>query len=302
LTHRPIRGVSLVLAGATCYAVLPALVKVSYEHGADSRGLLALRFAIAAPILLAVGARHRPRASWAALPAVAVPSALYFFQTLTFFESLAQMSAVAAVPILFSYPLLVAIGGAVVLGNPLPRRSVALIVLGSIGVYLSVGFTGSVTTLGVVLAIASAVLFALFFLSAKRLLTSEVLDGLTFTTLTFTVTGVAFAALWIVSGGSSPTDGVGWAAVLAIAGVGTAVAAVLLYSGLPHLDAGTAAMLSAAEPPLAVVLAAVLLKESVGPVQVTGILIVVVALAGLSYLATRQGAVVEAERSATLAG
>jgi drug/metabolite transporter (DMT)-like permease len=132
----------------------------------------------------------------------------------------------------------------------------------------------------------SAALFTTFFLSAKRLLANSMLDGLTFTTLTFAVTGVGFPALLVVSGGSPPADRVGWIAVLIIAVVGTAIAAVLLYSGLPHLDAGTAAMLSAAEPPLAIVLAAVLLNEHIRTIQAVGVLVVVVALAGLSYRAT----------------
>lgn len=287
--RRPLLGVAMVLASAAGYATLPALVKVSYEHGADSLGILAVRFGFSAPILLAwVWLRRTGTSMRAAIPALAFPAVLYFLQTLTFFESLARMSAVLSVLVLFSYPLMVAAGGALFLGESLTGRATALVVIGSVGVALSVGFGGDPDALGIVLAFASAVLFASFFLLAKRLLSRSDLDGVTLTATTYIVCGAGFPLLMAVHGGSVPHDGEGWLAVSVIAVFGTVFAAVLLYEGLRHLSAGVASMLSAAEPPIAVALAALLLAEPVAATQIVGMAVVVVTLALLSYSATRR--------------
>jgi drug/metabolite transporter (DMT)-like permease len=58
-----------------------------------------------------------------------------------------------------------------------------------------------------------------------------------------------------------------------------------VYSGLHHLDAATAAMVSTVELPLAVLLTAVLVAEPVTLVQVGGMVVVLAAVSGLSYRA-----------------
>lgn len=285
---KPLLGVGLVLASAVCYATLPALVKYAYEHGADAAGVLALRFGIAAPILIGWVLVWRSGAEVRrALRVLALPAVIYFVQTYAFFETIARMSAVTAVLILFAYPLLVAVGGAFFLGEELTRQTLGLIALGLVGVVLSVGIGGDATAAGVVLGITSSVSFAAFFLMAKRVMSTSDVDGVTLTALSYTVSGLGFPVVLLFTGASVPSDGSGWLAVGIIALVGTVASAVLLYSGLRHLSAATAGMLSAAEPPVAVALAAVLLAEPVAPTQIAGMAIVVVALGALSYLATR---------------
>jgi drug/metabolite transporter (DMT)-like permease len=189
------------------------------------------------------------------------------------------MSGAIAVVIVFSFPILVAIGGVILLGELLTASRSALILLGTFGVYLSAGVSGRATGPGVALAATSSVLFALFFLLAKRVISAGRLDGLTLTGWTALLLSAGYQILFVVGGGSLPADTTGYAAVLGIALFGTVLAAALLYSGLHHLDAGTAAMLSAVELPLAVLLTAVLVAEPITLVQVAGMGVV----SGLSY-------------------
>lgn len=286
--QKALLGVVMVLASAVCYATLPALVKLAYQHGADSVGVLAMRFGISAPILLAYVLLRRPRAGVrAAIPALVFPALIYFFQTLTFFESLAHMSAVIAVLILFSYPLMVSAGGALFLGERLTPLTIVLIGAGAAGVALSVGFGGHASVAGVALGFTSALLFAVFFLIAKQRLSTTTLDGVTLTAITYILGGLGFPALMLVTGANGPSDTLGWLLVSAIAVIGTVAGAVLLFSGLRYLSAGTASMLSAAEPPVAIALAALLLAEPVAASQIAGMAIVAVALGTLGYLAAR---------------
>ena len=285
---KPLLGVALVLASALCYAILPALVKLAYEHGADATGVLALRFGIAAPILLAyMWLRRRRTQLRTATRALALPALIYFAQTFAFFESLARMDAVTAVVILFSYPLLVAAGATIFLGETLTPGIAALIAVGFVGVVLTVGLGGRVTATGLALGTGSALAFATFFLMAKRLMSTSDIDGVTLTALSYVISGVGFPVVTLASGAAIPSDGTGWVAVVVIALVGTVAAAVLLFSGLRHLSAGTASMLSAAEPPVAVAFAAVLLAEPIAATQILGMVIVVLSLGTLSYVATR---------------
>jgi drug/metabolite transporter (DMT)-like permease len=274
----------MVFGAAAGYALLPALTKIAYEHGTDAPGLLALRYAIAGPLLIALARARRPAAvSLGALRVAAVPAAIFFVSTWTFFESLARMSGAIAVVIVFSFPILVAIGGVILLGELLTASRSALILLGTFGVYLSAGVSGRATGPGVALAATSSVLFALFFLLAKRVISAGRLDGLTLTGWTALLLSAGYQFLFVVGGGSLPADTTGYAAVLGIALFGTVLAAALLYSGLHHLDAGTAAMLSAVELPLAVLLTAVLVAEPITLVQVAGMGVVLIAVSGLSY-------------------
>jgi drug/metabolite transporter (DMT)-like permease len=283
-----LHGVMLVLGSAVGYAIVPPLAKIAYEHGADSRGVLAMRFVIAAPLLTAlVAGRRRGTVSLSALPAVAGAAILWLFSNWAFFESLARMSAVIVVLVFFSYPILVGIGGMLFLGEPLTGPSAALILLGSVGVYLSVGVAGKASGSGLGLAVFSALVFALFFLRAKHLLSTGRVDGIGFTAGITGVASIGFPVLLLAGGGSVPSDGAGWGAVLGLALAGTVLATVLLYSGLPYLDASTAAMLSTAEPPLAVLFTAVLIAEPVAPIQIVGMAVVLVAVLGLSRSATR---------------
>lgn len=283
-----VRGIAMVLGGSVGYALLPPLAKIAYDHGADASGLLALRFAIAAPLLVVLAIAQRPGGlSWGALRVAAVPATLFFLSTWTFFESLGRMSAVIATVVVLSYPIMVAVGGALVLGERLTRTRAALVSIGSLGVVLSAGISGRASVSGLVLASLSTVLFSCFFVRMKQVMAQGRVDGLTLTACVSLLAGAGYVLLFAVQGGSLPADTAGYAATLGIAIFATVVAAALLYSGLHHLDAGTAAMLGAVELPLAVVLTATLLAEPIAPLQVVGMAVVLVTVGGLSYDATQ---------------
>jgi drug/metabolite transporter (DMT)-like permease len=279
----------MVLGSSAAFALLPPLAKIAYDHGADPRGLLALRFGVGAPVFIAlVGARRRTALSLNAFPVAALPSLLFFCSNWAFFGSINRTSAVIAVLVFFSYPILVALGGSVFLGERLTAVSGGLILLGAVGVYLSVGVTGTASASGMALAATAAFAFACFFLRAKQLLAARRLDGIALTAWTTIFAGVGFPILMVVSGGAFPDDAPGYLAIAAIALLGTAVAGTLLYTGLDYLDAGTAAMLTAIEPPLTVVFTVLLLSEDVTSAQLAGLGVVLVSITGLGYLAVRR--------------
>jgi drug/metabolite transporter (DMT)-like permease len=291
LSRRPLVGAVLVLCSAVGYATLPTLLKVAYDHGADPLGVLVPRFAIAAPpLVLYLAARGRAGAMRAAAPAAALPATIFLLQSLTFFEAVDRVSASLAVLLLFTYPLIVAAGAWAVLGERMTRGGVAIAVAGSVGIALSVGVSGDANVAGVAFGLASGALFAVFLVVSKRALSSRV-DAVTLTALVYAAMALGYLVMGLAAGMRIPGDAVGWLAVVGVAALGTTAPTVLLLSGLHHLTAGAAAMLSVVEPVVAVVLAAALLGEVLEPLQVAGIAIVVTALAALGLDLTRRAAV-----------
>lgn len=93
-----------------------------------------------------------------------------------------------------------------------------------------------------------------------------------------TVYGSALA--W--EGARWPSDAAGWGAVAAIALFSTVVAMVGFFAGMQRLGAADAATLSTLEPVVTLVLAAAVLGESLGPVQLAGAVMVLGAVVALA--------------------
>jgi drug/metabolite transporter (DMT)-like permease len=280
--RRVLVGAAMIVGSAACFATLPTLAKVAFDHGGDTHGVLLLRFVVAAPVVgVWVWRRRSGEAIRRAMPLIVPGAVLYMLQTLTFFEAVDRMGAVLSVLILFAYPLIVAVAAPFAVGEPFGLARLGIVIVGSIGVALSIGYGGHPSTAGVLLASASAVLFAAFFLVVKRALEIPGVDGLSVTALVYVVCVLGFAVLALVGGASLPRDGGGWLAVAGIATFGTIMATVLLFVGMSRLSASAAGLLTAVEPPLSVLLAAVALAEPVHRSQIAGMALLAAAVLAL---------------------
>ncbi|HEV2579525.1 MAG TPA: DMT family transporter, partial [Ktedonobacteraceae bacterium] len=79
-----------------------------------------------------------------------------------------------------------------------------------------------------------------------------------------------------------PSSALGWIAIFAIALVSTVLAFVTFFAGLKRIGPTTASTLSTFEPIVAVALAAVVLGETITPVQALGGALILVAVVILS--------------------
>ena len=108
---RPIDRVGLVLClvSAAGFGSLAIFGKQAYAGGLGVIGVLAMRFAVAAPLLvgLAVAARRRLRLGWATgLRLLALGGIGYAIQATLFFNALTRISAGLAGLLLYLYPAL----------------------------------------------------------------------------------------------------------------------------------------------------------------------------------------------------
>lgn len=268
----------MVLASAVCYATIPTLAKVSYDHGADPISVLLIRFALAGVLLLVVShlfvrpLRRRPEHR-----NVALLSLLFAAQALSFFVALSLASATIVVLLLYVYPLVVTIASALLLGERITAVMAGALAVGLTGIVLTVGgVSGDLHAGGVALALASGILFAGFMLLSKRILAT--MPSLEMIGLVYASSALIYLLVTSVRGFTAPNDGTGWLAVAAITVVGTLIAMVLLTTALKRLPAGVTAMLTILEPAVAAAIAAAVLGETVSTVQAIGIAMVLGAL------------------------
>ena len=179
MPHRDARpldraGLVLCLVSAAAFGSLAIFGKQAYAGGLGVIGVLALRFVLAAPLLvgLAVAARRGLRLGWAtALRLLALGGIGYAIQATLFFNALTRISAGLAGLLLYLYPALVT-AGAVALGRSrLDRATVGGLALSLAGIVLVLGLPGErLDGVGVALGLASACWYTGYILVGEYLL------------------------------------------------------------------------------------------------------------------------------------
>jgi len=198
---------------------------------------------------------------------------LYFGAVARVGVTLATLLALCAAPVL------VALLARVVLREPLGPRTLAAVILSVMGVALLVGVPGPMradaATVGVGLAMAGAAAasYAVFTLASRALAGRH--HPARIVALGFGAGAVMLAGIAGVAGLGSgrpflPESGVGWALVLYMGLVPTALAYVLFLWGMRRATATGSAVVVLLEPLIAALLAWLLLGERLGPWGLVG--------------------------------
>lgn len=205
--------------------------------------------------------------------------------------------AVATVVGLGLAPVLLTAVDALRQRRPPSRHRVGVLAVALLGLALVCTVAGGVGTgprpvLGVLLAAGSAVTFALTTTAAggriSRGASPVVLTG-----------GMALVGLVVLAptlvfldGQAFPTNPVAWAWLLYLGGITLVVAYVLMYAGLRVTPPSTAVTATLVEPVTATLAATLVLHEPLGLVGATGVVLVLVGVAGLGRPAATSGPVV----------
>ncbi|MEU0558950.1 DMT family transporter [Dactylosporangium sp. NPDC006015] len=290
-------GPALCLVSAACFGALAIFGKFAYDAGVSPGALLLVRFVLAAALLWLV-LLLRPELRGGASSRRAVGTALglgaigYAAQASLFFAALRLMDASLLSLILYTFPVLVTVA-AVLLGRDrlTPRRGAAL-VAASAGTLLVLLGTGSVSfhPLGALLGFGSAVVYTVYILVADTVVHS--MPPVLLSALVMTGAAGTLAANAMLNGGVGLSFApVGWLWLGCIAVVSTVAAMLTFFAGLQRTGPSTAAILSTFEPVVTTALAAVLLGESLTPVQLTGAALVLASAVVLQTAARREPAV-----------
>jgi drug/metabolite transporter (DMT)-like permease len=254
------------------------LARIAYAHGVDTLTLLALRFAIAALVMLAIARRRRiAMPSGSMLAALVLLGALgYGGQAFTFFTALTLAPAGLVALLLYLHPALVTLLAAAILREPITLAKSTALLLALAGMVLTIapalGAGASATApggaAGIGFALAAATFYSLYIVAGAWL--GRRATPLTMSTVVIVSAALVFCSVAWAGGPHWPQGLAGWLAVVAIALISTVAAITLYFAGLERIGPTRAATLSTLEPLVTVTLAAIVLGETIAPVQMAG--------------------------------
>ena len=260
--------------------------RVAFDHGVDVATAVAVRSTVTAAVVglmlwlqhvaVHLGPRHRR-----ALPAIGV---LIGVQSLCLYSAVARLPVALALLAFNTYPLWTALWARLVYAHRPERRVVLAMPVMLVGLALALDVFGAASGLGagaqwqrigagVAFALAAAATFGLALVLTQH--ETGDLDGRLRTFSTMAIVAVlAFAGAAAQGGLHLPQATAGWwglAALTLLYGTGITV----LFVGLPKLGVvGNSAIMNV-EPVFALVLAWLVLGQTIAPVQVAGALLVV---------------------------
>ena len=281
--RRRLLGVALALTSAASFGVMPVLTKIVYDDGAEPIGVLAVRFTLGAAVLLALARvrqerlpRGRTLAVLAALGGVG-----YVGQALCYFFALERISAGLTSLLLYFYPALVVTLGALLLGDRPRPLAVVCVVVASLGTVLTIGPVAGGQALGVVLGLAAALVYALYILASS---TVTGVSPFASAATVIAAGAISFNALALLTRPRLPAAPSAWLALLGVALIGTVVAVTTFFAALALLGPSDTAVVSTVEPVVSIAVAALILGERLGPLQLFGGVVVLLAVALLARL------------------
>src|SRR6266487_1505781 len=276
-------GMILIITSAASFGVMPIFARLAYNAGADPITVLFLRFAIAtvAMNLIMVVSRIQYPRGLILLELILLGAIAYVVESLAYFLALKLASAGLVALMLYIYPALVTALAAIFLKEHLTRVKIIALFLALSGTALTLRISSGGSMLGILLGIAAAVDYAIYILLGSRIVRRS--GPLSSTTVIITSTAGVYAGIVAFRGTTYPTTSTGWIAIIAIALISTVLAFVTFFAGLKRIGPTSTSTLSTFEPIVAVVLAAIVLGETISPIQILGGILI---LAAVVLLAT----------------
>jgi drug/metabolite transporter (DMT)-like permease len=289
-------GAGLCGLSAAGFATLSVFGKIALASGLTLAGMLSLRFAGAALVLgLGLWLTRRSPAG-VSLRMMAGLLALGMFgygvQSTLYFGGLQRVPASISSLLLYVYPLFVAIYDRILNHRPLPRLRQAALGLALIGVALTVrpdsSAGASLDPLGLAFVLGSAAWYAGYIIASDRVVRKVGAWAST--------TGISLGAAVAFTVGGLATRSLDWRlssdqAVL-MAGIilfSTILPLSTFLAGVARLGPTTASIVSTLEPVFTVGLAALILGESLRPVQAAGGALVLAAAVLVQWPEKRSG-------------
>ena len=263
-------GLLLIVISAAAFGALPIFTRLAYAAGADPTTVLLLRFAIATGVMvLVMVARRIPFPSGRVLMGLALMGGLgYVGQSLTYFTALTMISAGLVALLLYLYPAIVTVLSALLFKERLTPVKIGALVLALMGTALTVQPGGGGRTLGIIFGIAAAVIYSIYILVGSRLMPRT--GAIASSTTVMLAAAIVYLGIVAVHGPTFPRTTPGWIAIFAIALVSTVLPIVTFFAGLSRIGPTRASTISTFEPVVTVILAALILGESINALQLLG--------------------------------
>jgi DME family drug/metabolite transporter len=291
---RDLAGAGLILVAAAFFATLGPLSEFADRGGVSSLTLVTWRAALGATcVLLFVGARRATGRATDLVALSAIPARQRWFVAgaaiantilnLSVFIAFQRVGITLSLLVFYLYPAFVALVSVAWLGEHLDRTrwgALAMSLLGSVLVVAGAGRIGRLDGLGVGLALLGGLGQTFYVLAARHGFAR--VPGAQAAILTMAGAASLYLVLALLFAGAStllqPLAGFASLWPVLLAGViGAGVPTFLYIVGIRRLGAPRAAILATFEPVVGVALAALLLAEQPGPLQLLGGLLIIAA-------------------------
>ena len=293
LKNQRLLGFALVFLSSLGFSMAPTFSKRAYESGANTVGVLIVRFTIAAVLMLLIRQFSSGNRIWPKprlmfdlfqLGAIGYSGAAIFY-----FTAIENMSTGVAIVIWYIYPVFVVLIGWAVFKTKPKRQTIFSLVSAMIGVAITAGQPGNATTKGVILVLLSSLTYTFYTLSGSRAFKKT--DLYTGVTIVMTGAATAFWLYWILAPSSTPVtfpqQTIGWVWIVALAIFSTVLSTSTLFAGLKILGPNTTSVVNTVEPVLNIVAGILFLNELFSLQQGVGAVFVVGALVYLGVHETR---------------
>jgi drug/metabolite transporter (DMT)-like permease len=300
----PAAGIWMALSAALLFSLKGIWVKLAYRFGIEPAALMTLRMGFSLPIYLGLALWWVSRGVFAGkplrkflAPAAAIGVVGYYLASFLDLTGLQFISAPLERVVLFSYPALTVIlsylfqgerlNRAVYVVLPISWLGIGLMALGESG--LELGGNHSAVITGVSLVAASALSFAFYLLISKPLVFA--IGGQLFTCIAMISASLAifthfsltneWQSLW-----TQPPEIYSYAACIAL--FSTVLPSFLFSAAIARVGPSKAAISGSIGPVMTLILAILILGETVITTQWIGMTIVVLAISYLTQSQRRQ--------------
>lgn len=284
--RKELAGYLLVAASAITFSAKGIFAKLLYRHGIDPVTLLALRFAMSMPLFwAAVLFFPSERVSWRDIFYVGLSGFLgLYLAALADFYGLLYIDASLERVILYAYPAFVVVWTTLFFKEPMTRRKLFSLGLTYLGLALVMKVFQGVERaqmIGAALVLFSAVIYSLSYIFTEVF--SKKVSGVKMSAYATTAAAFAFLGTWGAGTGALPTEAGAWWLLAALAVVSTFVPVLTINLGIKRIGASRAAIASFIGPVSTAVLAWAVLGESLEPVQLAGMALVMAGVLVVSF-------------------
>jgi drug/metabolite transporter (DMT)-like permease len=275
-----IRGAIYILLSATFYATLPIFGKLAYQAGLQPAGILILRYLFALGLLFVYIKLIQRRSLFNLSLPVVIQGVVMTVASLLYFMALKYLSAGMTTVIFFSHPILVATLAIIIYKERFSPRLFLGLVLAMGGIVLVSGYSlgwqwGSAT--GLIYALSACVCYALYgLLGQKALSQGEPLS----VAATLSLIAVIALSLFSCRDLDFIVNLTSQQLIISfgMAVINTLLAMLFFLKGIKEIGASRATLISTAEPPLCIIMAFLILGETLTVAQIIGASLVFISM------------------------
>ena len=273
-------GSGFVILSAILFGTMPLLAKVAYAHGSNAYTVAFGRFLFGSIILgtvITLMPGHTVRINKRQLLELFKLSVSYALMPVLLYSSYNHIDSGMATTLHFTYPVAVMLIMVIFCKKKLERKQIVCAALCLIGLALLASPDGRVSIPGVLLAVGSGIVYAVYIV----LLGQSSAKGLHALTLAFWISVFSAAEIGAVALVSRNLvfrlDAAGWAAEIAMAVFTTVFALVLFQKGVFLCGEVKASLLSTFEPLTGILIGVIAFHEVLTPNEFAGILSILAA-------------------------